>query len=171
MRAFSLLFYLLVTAGAVAEARAAPARLAVFDIELIDMSQEGEAGVRADQTRRLALASEELRALLRASNQVEIVDLAPEAKLIERQAPLHKCNGCEEEIAKKLGADLALVGTLQKTSNLILSFAITIKDVQTGKAVKAGQVDIRGNNDEMWLRGIRWVVRNRLLAEPFPARP
>jgi hypothetical protein len=34
--------------------------------------------------------------------------------------------------------------------------------------VRAGQVDIRGNNDEMWLRGVRWLVKNRLLTEPLP---
>jgi hypothetical protein len=59
-------------------------------------------------------------------------------------------------------------GIVQKTSNLILSFAITVKDVRSGKVIRAGQVDIRGNNDESWLRGVRWVVKNRLLAEPLP---
>ncbi len=62
-------------------------------------------------------------------------------------------------------------GIIQKTSNLILSFAVVIKDVKTGKTIRGGQVDIRGNTDDTWLRGVRWIVKNRLLAEPLPETP
>jgi hypothetical protein len=146
-------------------------RTAVFDIEMIDMSQEGAAGPRADETRRLALASQELRALLGQSGEIELVDTAPQQAALRAKAPLHKCNGCDEDIAKALGADLMVTGIVQKTSNLILSFAVTIKDVKDGRPVRGGQVDIRGNTDDTWLRGIRWMVKNRLLAEPLPPRP
>jgi len=155
--------------GGPAEAR--PYQAAVFDIELLDTSQEAGAGERDDQTRRLQLVSEELRRLLAASGQVALVDLAPKAAEIEKQSPLFKCNGCDEDLAKALGADLAVSGYVQKTSNLILSFVVTVKDAATGKLLRAGQVDIRGNNDEMWLRGIRYAVRNRILAEPLPELP
>jgi len=156
---------ILATAPALA---AEPAKTAVFDIELIDMSQEAERGIREDQTRRLAMASDELRKLLQASPQLRLVDIAPQRKAIDDKAPLNKCNGCDEDLGKALGADLVVSGIIQKTSNLILSFAITVKDVHSGKVIRAGQVDIRGNNDDSWLRGVRWVVKNRLLAEPLP---
>lgn len=149
---------------------AAPARTAVLDIELLDMSQEGERGLRADETRRLALASEELRNLLKASDQIALVDIAPQAADIRAKAPIFKCNGCEEDIGKALGADLVVTGHIQKTSNLILSFVLTIKEVATGRVIRAAQVDIRGNDDGTWLRGVRWMVKNRLLAEPLPLR-
>jgi hypothetical protein len=162
-----LLPALLLTAASAAAA-AEPARTAVFDLELIDTSQEAERGVREDQTRRLALASEELRQLLSASPQLKLVDLAPQREAIEKQSPLSKCNGCEEDLGKLVGADIVVTSVIQKTSNLILSFAITMKDVHTGKPIRVGQVDIRGNTDESWLRGVRWLVKNRLLAEPLP---
>src|ERR687898_889305 len=98
-------------------AAARPYQAAVFDIELLDTSQEAGAGERADQTRRLQLVSEELRKLLAASGRIALVDLGP------------------------------------------------------SKLLRTGQVDIRGNTDEMWLRGIRYAVKNRLLAEPLPERP
>jgi hypothetical protein len=153
---------------AASAAAADPAKVAVFDLELVDTSQEAERGNREDQTRRLALTSAELRTLLAASPQLSEIDLAPHRAAIYKQAPLSKSNGCDEELGKLVGAYLVVSGIIQKTSNLILSFAITVKDVRSGKVIRAGQVDIRGNNDESWLRGVRWIVKNRLLAEPLP---
>jgi hypothetical protein len=160
------LLFLAATTTAIAE----PAKTAVFDIELIDTSQEAERGVRDDQTHRLDLVSDELRRLLQASPQLRLVDITPQLDEIHRKTPLYKCNGCIDDLAKDLGADLVVSGIVQKTSNLILSFAVTVKDVHSGKVIRGGQVDIRGNTDESWLRGIRWLVKNRLLIDPLPIR-
>jgi hypothetical protein len=147
---------------------AEPVTTAVFDLELIDMSGEAGQGVRQDQTRRLELVTAELRNLLRASQQLRLIDLTPQRDAIAEKSPLNKCNGCSDDLAKALNAELAVTGIVQKTSNLILSFAIEIKEVKSGKVLRGGQVDIRGNTDETWLRGVRWLVKNRLLAEPLP---
>jgi hypothetical protein len=146
---------------------AEPPKAAVFDLELVDTSQEGE---RADQTARIALASAELRRLLADSRQFQLVDLTSRAARIQDKSPLSKCNGCVEDLAREAGADLAISGIVQKTSNLILSFMVEVREVNSGRRVRAGQVDIRGNTDETWLRGVRWIVKNRLLAEPLSGR-
>ena len=152
-------------------AAARPARTAILEIELLDMSQpSGDRGLEAEQARRLGLASTELRRLLAESGQITPVDTAPQATAIQDKSPVFKCNGCIEEIGKSLGAELVVSGYVQKTSNLILSFVITVTDIADGKIVRGAQVDIRGNTDETWLRGIRWMVKNRLLAEPLPER-
>ncbi len=167
MRIVTMLAFLAVGFAAMAE----PLRTAVFDIELVDTSQEAERGPRDDQTRRLKLVSDELRTLLQASPQIQIVDLTPKLDEINQKTPLSSCNGCAEDIATKLGAELLVSGIVQKTSDLILSFAISVTDVRSGKLVRGGQADIRGNTDESWLRGIRWIVKNRLLVEPLPTSP
>jgi hypothetical protein len=146
---------------------AQPAKAAIFDLELVDMSQEGERGERADQTARIALATAELRHLLAASGQFQIIDLVPHAATIRERSPVFRCYGCAEELALAAGADIAVTGIVQKTSNLILSFAIELKDARSGMPIRGGQVDIRGNTDETWLRGVRWIVKNRLLVEPL----
>ena len=148
-------------------ATAQPAKAAIFDLELVDMSQEGERGERADQTARLALASAELRRLFSASGQFDVIDLAPHAARVRERSPLFKCNGCVEELAAAAGADIAVTGIVQKTSNLILSFAIEVKDARSGLPIRGGQVDIRGNTDDTWVRGVRWIVKNRLLVQPL----
>lgn len=148
-------------------AAAEPAKVAVFDLELVDTSLESGARL-PEQEQRRARATAELRRLFAESGRVQLVDLAPQAETLRRREPLRNCNGCEEDIARALGADYQVLGLVQKTSNLILSFAVTVKDVRSGQVVRAGQVDIRGNTDENWLRGVRWLVKNRLLAEPLP---
>ena len=53
-------------------------------------------------------------------------------------------------------------GTVQKVSNLILNINLYIDEVQTGRKVLGTSVDIRGNTDETWRHGIRYLVENNL---------
>jgi hypothetical protein len=56
---------------------------------------------------------------------------------------------------------------VHKVSNLILS--ITLVEMEAGPAGGARRAvhsaEIRGNTDDSWLRGLRWLLRNRLLRE------
>jgi hypothetical protein len=146
-------------------AAAEPAvQAAVFDFELIDTSLEGEvAGKRADEQRRLKLISDELRRQLSESGRYVVVDETAAAEAIAQAGYLHGCNGCEADIARALGADLAITGTVQKVSNLILNINIYLRDAQSGKPLGAMSADIRGNTDKSWSRGLSYLVRNRLL--------
>jgi hypothetical protein len=51
---------------------------------------------------------------------------------------------------------------VQKVSNLILNINLYVRDVATTKMLKVGSVDIRGNTDESWFRGLRYLVKNRM---------
>jgi Protein of unknown function (DUF2380) len=147
-------------------ASAAPMKVAVFDLELIDSSLQGEMeGPQPDDLARLELASDELRRGLAQSGRYEVVDVAPAADEIEAAGYLRACNGCELEIAKALGAELALIGWVQKVSNLILNINVQMRDVTTEELIFGASVDIRGNTDEAWLHGVRYLLKNRLLAE------
>ena len=142
---------------------AGPARLALFDLELIDSSLQGEvAGADSAEEARLRMIQEELRARLQESGRFQLVDTAPVADQVEAAGILWSCNGCEAGIARRLNADLALV---QKVSNLILNFNVVIRDTSTRKQVFASSVDIRGNTDESWLHGLHYLLDNRLLKE------
>ena len=154
-----------VLAGSIASA-AEPARLAVFDFELIDTSLQGEMeGVDPKDQARLRMIEAELRQRLQESGRFALVDTAPVADQIDAAGVLWSCNGCEVGIAKRLGAELALVGWVQKVSNLMLNFNVVIRDTTTREQVFAGSVDIRGNTDESWQHGIRYLLENRLLKE------
>ena len=49
---------------------------------------------------------------------------------------------------------------VQKVSNLILNINLEIKDVATGATRLTKSVDIRGNTDTSWRRGISYLVRD-----------
>ena len=90
-----------------------------------------------------------------------IVDNNAAAKLIADQKArqdLRNCNGCELDIGRALGADVVILGWVQKVSNLILNVNIEVKDVASGKTLYTKSVDLRGNSDKSWLRGIRYMV-------------
>lgn len=139
-------------------------RVAVFDFELIDTSLEGEvSGAREDEQKRLVLISDLLRRMLADSGRYDVVDIAPAAEKIAAAGYIHGCNGCDATIARELGAEQAMTGTVQKVSNLILNINVYVRDAETAKRLKAMSVDIRSNTDKSWSRGVSYIVRNRLL--------
>jgi hypothetical protein len=69
-------------------------------------------------------------------------------------------------VAQRIGAELAITGTVQK-SNLILNMNIYVRDASSGATIAAMSADMRGNTDESWSRTLDWLVRNRLLAPGY----
>jgi len=151
-----------------AAGRAEPLRAAVFDVDFLDTSQEGETRgtLRADETARVALVTDTLRRML-AERGVTLVDLSPLRARIDKAAPIRSCNGCEVDLAREAGAQVAVTGLVQKVSNLIINLNVTVRDVCDGRSIRAGFVDIRGNTDESWQRGMSYLVRNRLSEPPL----
>ncbi|MFG1478276.1 DUF3280 domain-containing protein [Xanthobacter sp. V4C-4] len=144
-------------------------KTAVFGFEFFDDTLDTRPEVKAEQAERLKRVNAELIALLEQSGEMTLVDLEPEAARIAEFSPFFKCNGCEREIARDVGARLEVVGVIRKISNLILSIVLDVRETgDDGRVVRAGQVDIRGNTDESWLRGVRYLVKNRILAPGQP---
>ena len=71
--------------------------------------------------------------------------------------------GCDADFAQKLGAEVSITGTVQKVSNLILNINLYARVVATREPLVAMSVDIRGNTDESWSRGLDYLVRTRFL--------
>jgi Protein of unknown function (DUF2380) len=67
-------------------------------------------------------------------------------------------------LAQRIGAELAITGTVQKVYNPILNMNIYVRDASTGATIAAMNADMRGNADETSSRTLDWLVRNRLLA-------
>ena len=137
--------------------------IAVLDFGLIDDTQDNNPETLAAQQKRLTLISEQLRKEFNDAGLYRVLDNAPAADYIaELKAgrELHACNGCELDIGKRLGADLVLTAWVQKVSNLILNINIEIKRVASGQTILNKSVDIRGNTDQSWSRGISYMVRD-----------
>jgi len=146
-------------------AAADPVKAAVYEFEFIDFSTEGDLnGERADEQARLAKMGGILKQHMQESGRYEIVDISPLAEQIAR-VNLRGCNGCDAGFAEKLGADVAVTGTVQKVSNLILNINIYVRDVESRKMLQSMSADIRGNTDRSWRRGLEWLIEHRLLKD------
>lgn len=155
-----------------APAANAPAsrKTAFFPFEFIDsgdISSTASPPPEAEAA-RLAMAGGLLKDRLAASGRYAPVDLRDAAVAIAKSPALRDCASCADEIARGAGADIAVVGYVQKVSNLILNINIRVTDARTGQIIAAASADIRGNTDESWARGVEWLVKNRLLAQEKP---
>ncbi len=141
-----------------------PKSLALMDFELIDeMRSFSTEQARREVDRRIVLITAELSKELQRRGMYRVLDRAPAAQLIERlkaSQELRACNGCEIDIGKALGAERIALCWVQKVSNLILNINVEVRSVATGETLYAKSVDIRGNTDETWLRGVRRLVEN-----------
>lgn len=135
-----------------------------FEIILED-TLEGIPMVKPDEKKRLALMTAETIAQLSGSSDYIITDTAPLAKEIDDKSPFFKCNGCEADVAKKLGADVAVTGLVQKGSASAANISIAVRSVATGELVRTAGITVLENSDEGWLRGVRSLIKNRLLVE------
>ena len=152
---------LLCGAGA-SQAAEGKLKVAFFGFELINTSPEP---VGEGERRRIALIGEVFAKMLADSGRYEIAPL-PEAlrRRIAQSAEITGCNGCEIEWAREAGADIAAFGTVQKVSNLILNENIYMNRVD-GAPFFSGSVDIRGNTDESWSRGMKYLIGEYFLKQ------
>ena len=155
---------LLVCLAVPAAARAMPQRAAVFPIELDDTSLQGAGAAESPQDlARLHRLDEQLRAALVASGRYAPVDLQALGPQIAAQS-LRVCDACAVALAQKAGAQVAVNGWVQKVSVLILNINLVVRDTATGQMLRAGSVDIRGDTDESWQRGLAWLLDHRILS-------
>ena len=151
------------------EASAAPdgkevPRVAFFGFQLINSSLERTTPAEAA---RIRLLDDLFREKLSASSRYRIVAIPPDLDREVASGPaISGCNGCERDFARRIGANWAAWGTVQKVSNLILSINVYMEDAEAGKMEFVRGVDIRGNTDESWRHGLTYLLRNYLLREP-----
>jgi hypothetical protein len=135
--------------------------IAILDFDLMD--DQHELSPATVEYQRLGVIRDQLQDEFARNGLYRIVDPGPMSELIKMQkskSQLHECNGCELEIARALHADRVLIGWVQKVSNLILNINIRIEDAATGAVLLNKSVDLRGNTDETWRRGISFLVKS-----------
>ena len=153
---------MLFPAAALAEQKAI-----IFPFDLINITQQFEIGimpkgVAPEEKKRLALITDELTKLIKETGRYDVLDPEPLADDIEKAAPMHDCNGCEDDLAKKVGADVAFISTVRKASDVLFTVSIYIRDVNKGQVTRQASSEIFGNTDAMWLRSVRYLVNRRL---------
>ncbi len=143
-----------------------PAPVAVFDMSFVNFSQEVDYGATNEAEKaRIVMLSDYFRELLAGTGHYAPVELGPVAEDIARNHnDVFHCNLCEAPMARKLGVGRSFTGTVQKLSVLVQTIIVRETDAETGEVVALYQTDIRGNTDEAWRRGLKWLVDNRVMA-------
>ena len=148
--------------GALAEAN--PPSLVFLGFHLINTSLEP---TTLEENERLQMIDALFLDQLLGSYRFNILPIARDLRQDIANGPdISACNDCRGDYGRRAGADLVAWGTIQKVSNLILNINLYIEDVRTGKPTFVKSVDIRGNTDESWRRGLDYLLRNYLLQEP-----
>lgn len=156
-------------------ARAQPAlplrSLVALDFEVLeDHPQPDRAAAQAERARN---ASEQLRSALAQAGLYRVLDVdASEAvvrSLRERHTWLHRCAECAQTIGRAAGSELVLLPWAQVVSQLIVNLNVELRETESDRVLLNKSVDLRGNNDESWRRGIGFMVRQ--WAEQRAANP
>jgi hypothetical protein len=172
LAAVARLALLALACAAALPARAEPARpkLVVFDLELDDFTAGGPiAGESPAETARLTRMTELARNLLAQSNLFELVDAGASQNDSVKAHWLRKCNGCDADAARDLGADLSFVGYFRKISVMEQFLEFLIRDARTGEVVNLSHTDLRNETDDSWRRALTYLLEKRLI-EPERAR-
>jgi len=169
MRAFAGAVIALWAAAGLSGTAIAAQKTVVLPFDLILQKKEedffiGAGKPSAAEQARLQAINLELRNILAADGSLELIDTSAMTKDIEAAAPFVDCNGCEIDLARKLNGEVLYTGLVDKASETLLNMRIMEIDVATGALKRAGNVVIQGNTDEAWLRGVRWLMKNKLPA-------
>ena len=150
------------------------ATAAIFPFSMDDTSLQGsEEGLPAAERERLKKLDAILVQMLTDTGKFTPVDTGkvPPDQLAAIQAASARlkvwdCNGCDVDEARKLDAQVSVAGWVQKVSRLILNVNVTIRDVADNRLLYGGSVDIRGDTDESWTRGLRYLIKDRMFQGP-----
>ena len=143
-------------------ARAATERpLAVVGFNFVDTSGEAK-DQSAAHAARLSAMMETLQSKLAASGRFKVIALActPEPCTAEPDV-----DGALSE-ARKAGADWVLVGTVRKTSTLILDMPVQVIDMASSKSVYGRLLSFRGDTDDAWQHAARFLARELIAQLP-----
>lgn len=136
-----------------------PMPIAVFPFTIRDTS-----GVEAPgQADRLKAATKELATTLAATGQYKPIDMAPYAKEIDTMQPPDECGECWAALARKAGATVEVLPSVQKVSVLISQMTMWFADVKTMQYQHHIQGQIRGDTSEAYTRGIDFLINDELM--------
>jgi hypothetical protein len=158
------------TVGVCSATTAAPPEpaksVALLNVQFLNDHEDLEPTTSAERA-RLALIASLFKAKLEASGRYTFVSIPADAvEKIAAGPEVGACGGCEFAYGKELGADTVAWIVIQKVSDLILNINVYMADVAAKKMAFVHSVDIRGDTDESWTRGITYLVKNYLLPAP-----
>jgi hypothetical protein len=147
-----------------AGAASAPIKLAIFDFELEDFSAgAASTDVTSSDAAQLSDVTEGVRQLFAQSGRYQLIDVERVGTPAVRTHTLRDCNGCDAEVALKLGAEQSLVGVVSRISRTEYVVKFQVRDTRTGTVLAAADSGLRMGADYSWSRGATSLIKEQLL--------
>lgn len=133
---------------------------------VLDLEMLGDTSVEHLQENDAVLMkkfSQVIRQQLKQQAVFDVIDDKKSMALIQQQGQrqfLHRCNGCELDLGKQLGAKQIIVPWIFRMSILIQSLIIEIRDVETGRLILKAPYNFRGNTEKAWENTILYAIRD-----------
>lgn len=125
---------------------------------------EGQEPTTDAERNRLHAIEEILKSQLESTGEFHFIPVATDiATKINEGQSIGECGGCEIDYGVRSGADISAWIVVQKVSNLILNINLYMIDVPGRKLMLSQSVDIRGNTDQSWTRGMSYLVKNHVI--------
>ena len=145
--------------------RPAPIKIAVFDFELDDQSPAAALLNQSTSTASaLRKVSSDARLELARSEKYSVIDASGTDMTTVANKSFRSCDGCEAGIARKLGADQALIGVVKRATQTDYYLWMQIRDARTGKIVDQQAANFAGGEDG-WASGARMLIRHQILTK------
>lgn len=155
-------------AAASGEAHASAVKIAVFDFELEDDSPSAVLLNKTDpHAATMAKVTAAAREQLASSGRYNLVDVSKADAKAVRDGMLRRCNGCEADIARNLGADESLIGIVRPITQTDYYVLVVIRDARTGKVLDEQEANLAGD-ESGWPTGARMLIKHQVLATPTP---
>lgn len=141
--------------------------IAIFYFDFVDHVNSNRVMPLKEATERVAALSALLRKKITDSDRYRVIGIDPGQEKTEGTNCPPLCVGFERKVSKAMGAELWMGSLVARVSPLIHSTTITINDAATGEPVWGRSMEVRGNTEKAWSRGLRSILRNYLFAEPL----
>ena len=136
--------------------------IAVFEFELEDLSPSGALGMSTTSAASLQKATAAVRKKLQDSGLYNIVSVEDVEAKRDKDRALRDCEGCEADIAHKLGAQQSMFGVVRRATQTDYYIVISIRDACTGKLLDAQAANFAGG-EQGWSHGARMVLKHQIL--------
>ena len=78
---------------------------------------------------------------------------------------LRDCDGCEADIARKLGAEQSMIGVVKRATQTDYYIFVQIRDARTGKVLDQESANFAGD-ETGWPTGARMLLKHQVLVTP-----
>lgn len=145
------------------EPQSSPVKIAVFDFELEDDTPPAALLNKSDtHAATMAKVSAAAREQLTSTGRYSLVDVAKSDAKPVRDGMLRRCQGCEADLARQLGADESLIGIVRPVTATDYYVLVVIRDARSGKVLDQQEAMLAGD-ESGWPTGARMLIKHQVL--------